>query len=45
MYLNLFDNGEAPFRNFLGVGIAKNTEEAKEIAVSDLFKQAYLTIC
>lgn len=38
VYLNLFDEGEAPFRNILVKGSAKDKNTAKELAVEKLNK-------
>jgi hypothetical protein len=41
VYLELFDDGEPPYRDILGVGIAETLEAAKAIAVANLNRQAY----
>ncbi|OIK13579.1 hypothetical protein BIV60_13880 [Bacillus sp. MUM 116] len=41
VYLNIYDNGKTPNRDFLAEGLAEDLEEAKEIAVRNLEKIAY----
>lgn len=41
VYLNLFDEGEPPYRNILVSGKSKSLEVAKSIAVRKLRKKAY----
>ena len=42
-YFNLYDE-EAPYRNYLGKGVAEDIETAKEYALADLDRQVHLSI-
>ncbi|HWK21644.1 MAG TPA: hypothetical protein VNS08_01310 [Ureibacillus sp.] len=42
-YFSLYDE-EAPYRNYLGKGVAEDIETAKEYALADLDRQVHLNI-